>query len=1226
MPRNVRPDDLKAGSGKRVPPKGTTLILTGPGMPGSGPNIGEISLPAWVRAQDSLSAGLSSHVNALKGAHPASAIFLEEGPETLPSLCVQGAINDLAGAIPRRPPYVGEWEAWSGLMGVPDWGTLKLNDEDLQDRGLLTTVNNTGDVYPYFYEAPSPAIGGPFAAFPGGDPASDWMWNSGVGSGTLEGSGGGDCYAGAFTRDGTAPGQEMMRTDRISPRTSVVNFITGRPKKQAVTLSGVVYPADRGVLAIIHWPAGTTLSAPTVSDFLAQDPLDRVVAAILLGQGLTTGAPCVTGACDTLNCDGGPGGIFGVGADASGNYDPYAYPGRASGQYDLQEIHRGISAHDGTALVSPWDDLDGDTNPGAQRALNGTVPAPGQVRWGTDPLADSVVGTLSYGIPILGGSTYAYNPVPAPALGLGHRVVGQTAIQTALAIGAGEQNNFFRYRLPYLKDYSTLKWTPQGEDPLSTKESFRYFDIAPLNAGTEYSGGPVVTSLTTAGNYGTPFSEDHWAFQIARYRHTFLMPSTEATGDFQEAGSYWLVHFKKEADFEAFARDGVMPWDATDGYEIYNATLLNTGDLEADANIVNEVTSTSTFAPRGPAPAYGYPAPPYHALRSTVALDANTPAFPAVTAEFDWAASGVGMTWVSGVAYFTPRNNTTGADNMVFSQMSIASAAATAWADTYRVDDEALTSGVAPAKISSANPATITFFPFAYAESPTQPGSPSAIFPLGVPGVTNLSAVGANKLPSRVEVPFIHCGDNASGDYGEANGPERNDDFLIFFGAPSTITFEGDEELPAFTTEAIPRVFFRRPIGHAAVTTSALPYTANDGHGEIVAPSDGAQILYHSTSWDAINAVGAFGNYDDGTPAPRTGNAPQYIATKDTWERFLDETYRYLPTFDDGSGNGIKNIAGYGVTTPLHLAGPGMAGWFGGPIEVPARAGLSTSYGAGDWGYTSWIGGRYQENDLSNAGAPLTYTGLQVVGWPDRNPPISDGGTAPVPSSGLLIYPQDDYTTAAVRPEQVADALANPQPDYSAVTNDRNYVRCLDAAFVVSGTPEDVSGTSFVTLRIDGVTLESLAYTAPGPGRLSSNAIAVMIKIPGITTWMDVGRRDGDGPSKQDAFADGAGCQVVGPETYDGRDPQSGLVYCQIKCHVGPVATLFLSTGIGGVPVGESPVLVKVLMGAGASDYNMDREYNAATGNFTGTAGRPGVSSEDVRGLSGIRVLRLSEL
>ena len=84
MPRSLKPDDLKTGSGKRVPEKGTTVVLSGTGMVGAGPNIGqagwmslggEKALPTWLKTKLNSAGGTAlAHMNQATGAHTAAAI------------------------------------------------------------------------------------------------------------------------------------------------------------------------------------------------------------------------------------------------------------------------------------------------------------------------------------------------------------------------------------------------------------------------------------------------------------------------------------------------------------------------------------------------------------------------------------------------------------------------------------------------------------------------------------------------------------------------------------------------------------------------------------------------------------------------------------------------------------------------------------------------------------------------------------------------------------------------------------------------------------------------------------------------------------------------------------------------------------------------------------------------------------------------------------------------
>ena len=84
-----------------------------------------------------------------------------------------------------------------------------------------------------------------------------------------------------------------------------------------VLVSGSLFPADRGTLALFHIPAGGTIQDITC------------LAALNCGQGIEDG------------CDGETGGIWTYGA----NNDPYTYPAAASGQFDLIELHTGYVRH-----------------------------------------------------------------------------------------------------------------------------------------------------------------------------------------------------------------------------------------------------------------------------------------------------------------------------------------------------------------------------------------------------------------------------------------------------------------------------------------------------------------------------------------------------------------------------------------------------------------------------------------------------------------------------------------------------------------------------------------------------------------------------------------------------------------------------------------------------------------------------------------------------------------
>jgi hypothetical protein len=227
----------------------------------------------------------------------------------------------------------------------------------------------------------------------------------------------------------------------------------------------------------------------------------------------------------------------------------------------------------------------------------------------------------------------------------------------------------------------------------------------------------------------------------------------------------------------------------------------------------------------------------------------------------------------------------------------------------------------------------------------------------------------------------------------------------------------------------------------------------------------------------------------------------------------------------------------------------------------------------------------------------------QVAGLPERAPAFDYPVLDPFPSRGILLYPKTDYSTG-YRPSLAAGDLTSAQWSYSSATGDKEYNRAFDANFSRDASPVSASGQPFVRLRIWGLRLADFAYAAPGPGSLD---IAILVKVPGLTTWMDLGRPDGGGSSKQDVALDGAGCMVVGTETFDAMDQESRLYYSQVKANTGPFANLFTNT------LGEAPVLVKVIIRDTAGGRALDF-----------TQGGPTSDPSTVRGMVGVEVVRPS--
>ncbi len=1225
MPVTRNPGDLHAGHGKKAPNAlATRPALTGAGLAGPGPNVGGINEALGVELPGALALNaVHTHLHDPKAAHAASAVEHDGHPDILYSSNVEGALDELIGTVMKRPPMLGQWSPDTTFSGITDWGYLKLRDSDLGEYGALTytdpTVQNAQNVYPYLLRTIGPPIDTEFD-WPMADPRTDWQFNSGMTPGPpgTFGTGYGRSHIGAYTRDGElgpAP-LPVFRSARLYPRPG--EGVLGLAERVPVTISGTLFPADRGVLALLHFnvPRGASVKAsflvqPLITDHtMVAAPQGRVVAALLLGNGIL-GDKCQDSdyICDDAHlCDGDPGGIFGVGTDSDDNYDPFQFPGRATGQYGLHEIHKGVN-DDAGVLRTPWNDLDADLAPGTSRAVDAVIPAPGQVRLGTDPDANGGA-VVDNGIPILGGTTDFYAVPPTPQTdSLTLNIHGDALVG---------DSNFFRYRLPVLKDYTEatgLKWTPRGEVASRTQETRRFFlQAAPSNTTVYEDGSPVLAYWRTAGLYDG-FDEDYWVWQVARYRQTFLMPSTKVITESEEVGTYVLIHFKQESDFERCARDGEFPWTAGGEYEVYGMALVD--NPEHVDNLANSwLPATEPVAPDGPAPAYGFAANPWHNLRNRIFLDPYGTVLPADSnADFLWETTATPVTdavvWTSGVAYFTPRQSDDGSSAFVISAANITLAAGF-WT-SYRTDSLDLTGvgGIGPADVASQNPVLVATAPWGYeANSLAVPVNPDSAHGY-VPSTDYV-------LPWRIEVPFTHLGSTGGLQFSDTNAPLVADPLDLVL--PSDILLLGDAASPSFSRDAAVRVHFRRPLNHTDPDDTNLPWTLFQGHGTRlvpIAPVAAGLVLMHTTQFDKTNRVGRFGNY----VAHATGGPPNlsyielFTSAKAVSERFLDETHRYVTPFPASLA-----VAPYTAQAVASLDGPGMAGWAGGPFELPVHIGR----GATPWGDASYLLMEHHIADLTAGVTPLRS--LQVAGLPERNPHITSVNTMPFPSSGVLIYPQTDFGTGYY-PEQGTHVTA-AQPDYSAAVGVREYVRAFDAAFNQTGyVLVPANGRSELTLRFDGITLDDFWYAAPGPGGLAANRIAISLKVPGLTTWMDVGRQDGAGPSKQDNLLDGAGCVVTGTETYTFTDPESGYKGCYVKCHVGPVASLFENTGgsggyTDGVPaslIGEAPVLVRVQMDVGAVGYSLERI--AFTPGVFEPGSMPGAPSEEVRGLISMSVV-----
>jgi hypothetical protein len=1050
MPRNVDPGSIKKGSG-----------LANQNSVDSNSFTDEV-----IEGQQH---GLEAHINDPQDAHDASAISTTTSGGIYYGDDVQSNLDELSALVPPRPPSIGNFSTFLEYTGIPDWGRLKLNDGGFVARGQVVPPDPgapTNDFFVFnefwwppfeaqniFPASPNPP-GGVFTT-PGQDPSTDPTFN------VLEGAA---THQGGFTR--TIPVIETARVRESG------DFETN--------VSGTVYPADRGVIALFHWPAGGD-----VSDFLAQPLTDQVVAAILCGQGING------------DCDGDPGGIF-----EEGDPNVFAFPGRATGQYDLVELHSGTNNQTG-------DPLPGGANSAA-----------GQVRLGSDPAAG--VPVVVGGIPILGA--------------------------TSIANGGGNNTNFFRYRLPYLDDYSAatgIEYTPAVERP-------RYFEKPPVSLD------PGV-DLTQAGDF-PDFPKDYWTFQVCRFRHEF-----DVGLDFPDHGSYLLLHFRREADFEAFARDGIMPDDVSFGYDLWSAGLVNYSFPESTDNLIDV---TDPLAPVTSAA--------YHVLRGAIFTPDN-PGLINTALSFTYDRERDEVMFCSGVQHFLPNGSGIGTnwqiDTLSFGVDNL-------FNSSYRLGFNAGATAITPG-LTHMNPAVL------YLGAGT--ADQNIVNGLGV-GYTGTA------FYQRVDFDYTDL-DSVSGPFDLTTGPTTLASAdIILLGGDTPITFAGDDAQCHFWFNARVRMFVRRPPLHNDATPGMTEFTFPLPGGDMV--------LMHTTSHSpSFDSGGDYGNFKTGVgDFPPRANLEN--PRKDVEERFYDEVYRVAqssmimldPTYNGSVGN---------------LTGPGLP--FGplGPLELPVRF---ASEALVSFGFASYLRTDLHQADL--ALSPLVAAlEAQVSGLPDRSPPATDGVENPCPFSGMLIYPQIDYTTG-FRPSIAGGDTTVTQPNYSTIADaDRRYIRVFDAAYSNQAAAGDrepgVVGQPFLTFRIDGLELADFAYAAPGPG---SALIALEVKVPGLTTWMDLGRRDMDGPSKQDPLVDGAGCQILDPNaTFDGRDAVTGTVFCQVRINMGPAINVFANTGLNPLaPLGVAPVMVRARIKAAGAAYNF-------------TQGGPDASSDTPRALTGVTLLRHSD-
>lgn len=1109
MPRKIDPSKIKVGHGLAASDSVEVNALV-PSGAGAAP------------------AGLTSHVQDDHNAHPAHAVSIDNVPDTYNAAHVEGALDELSALVPPRPPALGKGLEFMSVNMLPDWGVLKLDDGPISQRVPSLNLDwdndiqkNGAAVYPYYwnafhitdFETQGMEWRRQFLEIENNDPKDPHFNTHDAG---YLGGGAGTAHIGEFRRELDDGGVSTQTTHCIIPS-------SGAAGGKKVVVSGVVYPADRGTLALIRCCPGGELEE-ICHDV---DLLKRCLAAINLGQGILD------------KCDGDPGGIFTLGEaggdEAPASTNPYSFPGRATGQYNLEELHTGEVAHymlyAGNDLPAPFSDADEDGNKGWNYA--------GQVRLGTDPNAG--VAVIANGIPILGGGSHAR--------------------------GGGHDQNFLAYRLPYMNDYSLesgLRFTPAAE-----KE--------------RYSKKPAVPggNTTTFGEYPN-FDKEYWTWQVARYRHQFsLTDNIILDGEPRESGTYLLIHFKKEEYFEALVRDGV--WPTND--QIYSQNLYNTADVEDTDNKADNLVGWSPHVKPGD------PRPGYDVLRRVVfedpsGLKSNQVISSNATIRKD---QGLGeFQTISGVKYFPGEGQSMGKNptffdfdfHFVFGGSEDVDAGYVGfWENAWR-NNGFETEGENPdedrTKLTSETPVILGFGAFTSSKVQYDGGAviePTDLFEWDLSFMHRFRdehvSVSSRDLS-------VHLADT----------PLATDVATISAGKVRVNGGNYKGPAPKFSTQAAVRIFHRRPLTHLSAEQGVDPIPArveNAIHAshrvpvnELSSGGNDLNLLFHSESMKHAG----YGNVMNG------GEPDDHLQTtvKDAEERFLDEVYRWRGDFTNPT-------TGQSPETPSNmeqLIGPGLPhGPM--PIKFPVRKVAADQGSQGPWQDACWLHTLSHEKSLAGV---ENKNEAQVAGLPDRNPSVLEGVTSSQPSNGILLYPHKNYDVGyAPSTSHLTARGADPQFNYSTCSNDREYVR----AFHIEGG----EGQTKIVFTIKGLNLNHFQRT---PGQLGNDVMAILIKVPGLTTWMDLGRKDGDGPSKQDAFKDGAGCRVVGSKTKN-LEPsiEDQIRACQVEAHIGPSASLAAGFDRDGGP--EIPILMKVILKDHPKARLMNFEHGGPDGPCSGLLG-----------------------
>ena len=254
-------------------------------------------------------------------AYDASQISAENPFETYLGDEAQSHFDDLASQVRHKPPRLGEdsksysfGSLSASHSGNPDWGMLKQADSKIWDRKSSITLDgititdttshfklSASETFGYNLKTPTPSG----TANDGSDARTDSIFNVLDANTILLGGGEGASFICSVQKDNG----RVHQHGRVIPRDDT-NLTELASAKEGFTVSGLLFPADRGTVALLRWEDGGTTNLSYTSASSVDDIKSRVVAAINLNVGLNE--------TDVS--------IFSVGTDQS------AFPSKLTGQ------------------------------------------------------------------------------------------------------------------------------------------------------------------------------------------------------------------------------------------------------------------------------------------------------------------------------------------------------------------------------------------------------------------------------------------------------------------------------------------------------------------------------------------------------------------------------------------------------------------------------------------------------------------------------------------------------------------------------------------------------------------------------------------------------------------------------------------------------------------------------------------------------------------------------